>query len=182
MPDSKEVIVPKWLIIFKGSYSRVHNLYFFINDQADTLRNQFIATYDNASILALKCEVTWHQSDKIQLLFKANYYQYDLVHLDKPWHRPSLELYLGGGYNIRDKILINADIFYTGKRFAPGISPVSPIELKGYLDANLSAEYRYTKILSFFVKLNNFTTSKYQIWNQYPVQRFQFLAGFSYAL
>lgn len=167
----------------KGSYSRAYNLYFFVNDPADTLRNQFIAVYDNASILELNGEVTWHPSDKIQLLFKSKYSQYDLVFLEKPWHRPSLEVSLSAGYNIKDKILIDADVFYTGKRFAQAASATSePIELKGYLDANLSVEYRYTKILSFFVKLNNFTSSNYQIWNQYPVQRFLFMAGFSYAL
>jgi hypothetical protein len=167
----------------KGSYLRAYNLYFFINDPGDTLGNQFIAVYDNASIKELNGEVTWHPSDKIQLLFKANYYQYDLAALEKPWHRPSVELSLSAGYNIREKILVDGDVFYTGKRFAPGTATTSvPIELKGYLDANLSVEYRYTKIISFFVKLNNFTASKYQIWNQYPVQRFQFIAGFSYAL
>jgi hypothetical protein len=50
------------------------------------------------------------------------------------------------------------------------------------LDFNFGAEYRYTKILSFWLHLNNFTASKYYIWNQYPAQRFNMMVGMSYSL
>ncbi len=165
----------------KASYFRADSMYFFINDTSTILRNKFIPVYDNASLTTIKGEITWHQSDNLQFLFMANYNTYKLETIEKPWHRPLFELSLEAGYNVKEKILVNVNLFYTGKRYAPGVLS-NPIELKGFLDGNLSIEYRYTKILSFFVKLNNFTASKYQIWNQYPAQRFQFIGGFSYAL
>jgi hypothetical protein len=165
----------------KGSYETIDSMYFFVNDSTNILRNQFVAVYDNVSLLSLSAELSWHQSEKLQFLMKANYFKYQLDMLKYAWHRPSVEVSLSADYNLRNKILVGTDIFFTGKRYAPGVAG-NINELKGYLDANLSVEYRYTKVLSFFVRFNNLTASKYQIWNQYPAQRFQFLAGFSYAL
>lgn len=165
----------------KGSYEKIDSMYFYVNDTTNILRNQFVADYDNASLLNLSAEVSWHQSEKLQFLLRANTYNYRLDRLEHPWHTPAVEVSLAADYNMRDKILVGMDVFYTGKRYAPGLSG-SVKELKGYPDANLSVEYRYTKVLSFFLRLNNLTATKYQLWNQYPAQRLQFLAGFSYAL
>ena len=165
----------------KSSFEKIDSMYFFINDSTNILRNQFVADFENATLLSLGAEVSWHQSEKLQILMKANYYQYQIDRLEYPWHRPAMEVSLAADYNLRDKILIGTDIFYTGKRYAPGVAG-NINELKAYLDANLSLEYRYTKVLSFFLRFNNLTASRYQIWNQYPALRFQFLAGFSYAL
>jgi hypothetical protein len=165
----------------KASFESVDSMYFYINDSTNVLRNKFAAVYDNGTVLNLSGEVSWHQSDNLEFLLKANYYKYELDMLNYPWHKPSMEIALSSNYNMRDKILLGADVFYTGRRFAQGATDI-PKELNGYLDANLSVEYRYTKLLSFFLRFNNLTASKYEIWNQYPAQRFQFLAGFSYAL
>lgn len=165
----------------KASILQSDSMYFYINDSSDTLRNKFTAIFDKTSVMSLNGEVTWHQSNKLQFLLKANYHIYNTEKLEKAWHKPIFELSFGAGYNIKDKILANMNLFYTGKRFAPdALNQV--IKLRPYLDANFSVEYRYTKILSFFIRLNNFTASKYQIWNQYPVQRFQLMGGFTYAL
>jgi hypothetical protein len=55
------------------------------------------------------------------------------------------------------------------------------VELKGYVDANLGFEYRY-KQLSGFVQFNNIAAAKYQRWNYYPSQRFNFMIGLTYSL
>jgi hypothetical protein len=165
---------------FRLSYMKVNDMYFFVPDTTEILHNQYTVEYDNASILTTSGEITWNQNEKLQLFLKANYYNYSLDSLAYPWHRPSFEANLGASYNLRDKILVDAGIFYTGKRYAPG--PDGAVELNPYLDANLSLEYRYTKLLSFFLRLNNFTASRYQIWYQYPAQRFQAMVGFTYAL
>jgi outer membrane cobalamin receptor len=55
------------------------------------------------------------------------------------------------------------------------------VDLKGYLDANLNVEYRYTKRISAWVRLNNLLASNYQRWNMYPVQRFNAMLGATYS-
>ncbi len=50
-----------------------------------------------------------------------------------------------------------------------------------HVNINLSAEYRYTKILSFWVKVNNIAFNKYYEYAYYPTQRFLCMVGFSIA-
>jgi hypothetical protein len=164
-----------------GNYDKIDSLYFFVNDKSNILGNNFIPVYDAATVINLEGELSWHQSEKLDLMFRADYYEYQLAKLEHPWHKPALKATLSADYNLRDKILVGADLFFTGKRYAQGAGGIV-IDLNGYLDANLSLEYRYTKLLSFFLRFNNLTAARYQEWNQYPVQRFQFLAGFTYAL
>jgi hypothetical protein len=166
-----------------GSYAMVEDMYFFVNDTSNILANQFKVDYDNVKVSGLAADVSWNQSEKLKFLFKGRYYLYEMTNLDYAWHKPELEFSFGASYNLRDKILVDADLFYNGKRYAPSFEALTePIELKGYPDANLNIEYRYTKLLSFFLRFNNFTASSYHIWNQYPAQRFQIMGGFTYAL
>ena len=58
------------------------------------------------------------------------------------------------------------------------ISPHASYNLPNF---NLGIEYRVTKIFSAFVNLNNFGTTQYYNWYNYPSQRFNLLAGLTYA-
>lgn len=171
---------------FRIKYSQMSFMHFFVNSVKDTLCNQFDVVYDDVSILNAGGEITWNQSEKLKFLLKGDYFSYDMGSLEYPWHKPDFTASLNTSYNLRDKILLDANIFYTGKRYILQRSdindPGESISLKPYIDVNLAAEYRYTKMLSFFVRINNLTASRYQEWYQYPVQRFQFLGGFTYAL
>jgi len=95
---------------------------------------------------------------------------------------------LSARYNLRNKILVDIDILGLGKRYAKEFNagehnpPLLTKELPSVLDFNLGIEYRYTKILSLWLRLNNFTGSKYYVWDQYPSQRFNLMAGFTYSL
>ena len=93
-----------------------------------------------------------------------------------------------------DKLVVRADIFYIGKRFAKSLRPVNgseltavtstdgqevyyPIEINAIFDANVGVEYRLTKKVSAFVNVNNLTTKKYQLWLRYPNQSINVLFG-----
>lgn len=171
---------------FRIKYIQADAMHFFTNSLSDTLMNTFDVIYDDGSIINLGGEISWMQSENLKFILRANYYNYDLEEQEFAWHMPGFKASLNTAYNLRDKILIDGDIFLTGKRnvlYYPDRSQPSEIlELKPYIDANLSTEYRYTDLLSFFVKVHNLTASKYQSWYQYPVQRFQFMIGFTYAL
>ncbi len=105
----------------------------------------------------------------------------------KPWHRPALQLTFSANYNLKNKIVVNADVFVVGKRFAYSdafgqgtnitISATSVEELKSIVDVNLGIEYRYSKKLSGFLNFNNLGFKRYEIWNNYRSYKFNFLAG-----
>ena len=51
-----------------------------------------------------------------------------------------------------------------------------------HLNLNLSAEYRYSKILSLWAKFDNISYNRYYEWACYPSQRFLCMVGFTYSL
>lgn len=168
------------------NYKSVNAMPFFINNYDDMLSNTFILTYDDVNILNLHGEIGFHKTEKIRFIAKGDFYKYTMNAEEYPWHKPSGEITLTSTYNLADKFLLKGDLFYVGKRYAKSAfvfdaNETEPIELKGYLDLNLAIDYRYTKILSFFINFNNIGAAKYQLWNSYPAQRFNVLGGLTFA-
>jgi len=164
------------------SYSRVLYLHSFVSDELFTNpRHLFTVQYDDVDVMKGKAEIIWNHNEKLNFILRGTYFNYS----EEVYHRPDYEIKLGSSYNLRDKILVSADLFLIGNRkvfYKEDENTELTKELKPYFDGNLRLEYRYTKLLSFFVNMNNFTASRYNIWYEYPAQRFQFMAGFSYAL
>ncbi len=164
----------------RGTYSQVDSMYFFINEMT-RLGNRFMLDYQSLNETNIGAEITWNYSPSLKFVLEADYFSYS----KEIWHKPDFVAGLNTAYNLRDKILVDLNFFYTGKRLALLEDEDEDFynqELKGYFDANMSVEYRYTSLLSFFLRFSNLTASRYQIWNYYPAQRFQIMAGFSYAL
>ena len=169
------------------SYSMFENMVFYINDLLQG--RGFSPIYDNGELLNVQAELSTSLSDDVSLEAKAGYYNYRMEYLEEPWHKPSWDAKLGLDYNLRDKIIANADLHGLSKRFAR-VGPMSyssspdyeVFELPMNLSLSFGMEYRYTKILSFWAKLNNIALNRYFEWNFYPSQRFLFMAGFTYSL
>jgi opacity protein-like surface antigen len=104
-------------------------------------------------------------------------------------NKPSWEALLGVKYNLRDKIIAGAEFTGIGKRdisvmdLNPFNSPATDyINMPAHFNLNLSAEYRYSKILSFWTKVNNIAYNRNYEWAYYPSQRFLVMLGFTYSL
>ena len=158
-------------------------MYFFINDTNSVLENQFGVVYDDIEQLSLTGEVSFRPDEKLNLLLSGKYSQYNMDTLPHPWHMPNFDMSLRAGYNLRNKIVLDASLFVKGKRYAynPDSAGV-PFVLEGYLDLNVGVEYRYTKILSAFIRLNNILGMNQEPWLYYPTMRFNAMIGFTYAL
>jgi hypothetical protein len=168
---------------FKVSYAVYNDMYFFVNDNAGSIGNQFNVVYDNIELLTYSAEIGATFTDRFRMLASANFYNYGLKILEHPWHKPERDLKFSARYNMGNKILLNADVFYIGNRFAmPFDSGNDAIELAGVADINLGLEYRYNRILSGFLQLNNLTNAMYYKWNNYPLQGFSIMAGFTYSM
>ena len=180
----------------RTSYKKSDDLYFFVNDNSDLILNGFNVLYDDATIWNVHGELQFQSAEKIKLIAKGDYNSYLIPYEKiagtlepKPWHRPALQLTFSANYNLKNKIVVNADVFVVGKRPAYstaqgqglGVTVVSTsiTELKTIVDANLSLEYRYSKKLSGFLTLNNLGFKRYEIWNNYPSYKFNFLVGIS---
>jgi outer membrane receptor protein involved in Fe transport len=134
-------------------------------------------------VINVKGEVAY-AGEKLGFVLSGNYFQYTPLHELKAWHKPNYEIKLSADYKIQNKIIVKADLLAYGTAYAKlidvkGIAVAEKIN--GYVDGNLSIDYRYTKKLSVFVEFNNIASAKYNKWYNYPTRRFSLLAGVTYS-
>lgn len=174
------------------AYSRTNNMALFVNTEDDSPfnpDNKFLLAYDTAEIYNVHGEIAWQQSEKLRFIARGDYFKYNMSQQQYAWHMPNVEITLTAQYNLRDKIIAKADVFYLGERYAqksyfPGLpiyTEPHAVKLPAIYDFNLGIEYRYTNRLSAFVNFNNITSYRYQRWYQYPTQRINILGGLTYS-
>ena len=165
------------------NYQDINNQYLYVNDTSEYLENKFTVLYDDISILSFKGELSYKKTEKLNLLLKGEFFKYSLENEQYAWHKPDYIISLSSRYLIRNKFILTSDIFAISKRYAKSFSNTNGfVVLEGTIDINLGVEYRYTKLLSAFVKLNNLTATKFYQYNQYPTQGFYLLFGLAYSL
>jgi hypothetical protein len=170
-----------------GSYAQMDSLYFYnIDYSASSFANRFDVLYDNASVVNVNGALHYQVREKMHFIAKGNYYLYKTKTLTRAFHKPDYDLTLSAIYNLKSKIILRGDVFAIGKQWAnSGPSDGSkaalvPKQIDGLVDVNLEAEYRYSKMLSFFVRANNIANQRYYRWERYPSQRFNFMVGVTF--
>jgi hypothetical protein len=173
----------------KVSYSIVDSMHFFVIDYTKNgaLDNQYKVIYDNTNLLNVSGQVKYQYKEKIHFIAKGNYNMYKPKNLTRAYHKPDFDLTFSTVYNLKSKIILKGDIYVIGNQFAlTKISDANfnyttePKLMKGIVDVNLGAEYRYSKMLSFFVNFNNIANTRYYRWEKYPSQRFNLMAGLTF--
>jgi hypothetical protein len=179
-----------------ASYSVVNDLLLYSNyvitgDPLTSHRgNFFIPITDDGNIMNVHGELSGKIVDLLSFNAEGNWYRYTLTSNDYAWNKPDWDASIGLKYNLMNKIIAGANLNALGKRKALVTTedlnwnyPISPtVDIPATLSFNLNAEYRYTKTLSFWIKLNNISFSRYYEWAFYPAQRFMCLVGFTYSL
>ena len=148
-----------------------------------TYFNKFNVLYIDGKVLNLHAELTYTLTEKFTAALRFDQYSYSMEQNAKAWHKPNTEVALNAKYNFWDKIIINAALFSKGKYFVRIDTDNGYYSKKvdGYFDANLGLEYRYSKILSIYVDLNNLGVSRYYLWNDYPSERLNVIGGIKYS-
>jgi hypothetical protein len=172
-----------------AGYGAITDFAMYVNDNSDLLKNRFDVIYDNAELLKVSGEVTYQDREKLRIYLRGDYFNYKMDTEIRAWYTPQLKMSMGANYNLRDKIVVKADLFYIDAQYARITESVGsdgkPVyaaeELKGIFDANLGLEYRYNKKLGFFLNLNNIANVRYYRFSNYPQQRFNLMAGLSYS-
>lgn len=172
----------------KASYKSVDNMHFYVIDYSDvtTMDNKFKVIYDDATVLNISGQLKYQHKEKLHFTATGNYYSYKTKNLERAYHRPDYDITFSTIYNLRSKFILKGDIFAIGRQFAltevykNNFYQTETISLKGIVDINLGAEYRYSKMLSFFVSFNNIANYRYYRWEKYPTQRFNLMAGLTF--
>ncbi|MGZ4090304.1 MAG: hypothetical protein ACXVNO_06265, partial [Bacteroidia bacterium] len=173
----------------KVSYAQYDSMHYYVIDYSgpNQLYNHFAVLYDNTSLVTVGGQLKHQFKEKLNVIAKGNYYMYQPKNLTRAYHKPAYDLTFSGIYNLQSKIIVRADLVFMGKQWAltqvtsdSGIVSLKPKQLNGYADINLEAEYRYSKMLSFFVRFNNIANQRYYRWDRYPSQRFNGMIGLTF--
>jgi hypothetical protein len=179
---SRELYAHAW-----ASYAVMKDLPLFVVDTNKELGidlgNKFTVIYDNANVFHIRGEIGWQKAEKIYLRVGGDFWNYDMKTEMKAWHKPYFDIFMNFRYNIASKFIITADLYAYSDRWAKRYTAttVAPEKMKAYLDGNIGIEYRYSKILSAFLNVNNIGSSRYQKWNNYPSYGINILGGVTYA-
>jgi hypothetical protein len=181
--------------LLSASYSLIDNLLLFSNrvfpddPLSPSLGNYFLPLADDAELLRIHGEMTGQLTPKISYSGSINFYDYNLTNNEFAWNMPGWDGKMTVRYNLRDKIIAGAEVAALGRRklhatlLSASLTPDDIIiDSPAHLNINISAEYRYTRILSFWVKLHNIAINRYYEWAYYPSRRFLCMIGFSYTL
>jgi hypothetical protein len=186
--------------ILSASYSLISDMLFFSNISYPNfivnpdMGNYFSAITDDVDLLNFHGEMGGPINDKLSFIGVGNLYKYTLSKFDHPWNKSNWDGKFGLKYNLRDKIIAGIELTAQGKRYQivngdyvvpvpqTGVDPRVTTSMPVHFNLNLSAEYRYSKILSFWTKLNNISNNQYYEWTYYPTHRFMFMFGFTYSL
>lgn len=161
-----------------GGYSKIFNKAFFITDTTRAIHNTFKVVYDDLGTGKVYGEIGYQKGESFRLGLKVKANFFDTGNLTKAWYMPKYEATLSGMYNIRDKFIIRADVFYLGDLWAPDYRfsgtenrwVEHAVVLRNAIDVNIGVEYRYNKMLGFFLNGTNLAAFRYQRWIHYPTQ------------
>jgi hypothetical protein len=161
--------------------ANLKNLYYFLNSPDD--QSKFITVFDKGATKRNNVygSISYAQSEKAKFMLRADFYTYTTDEVEEAWHRPTYSLTANALYNIYDKILLKADLIVQGGMKAFDHETQETVKLDGAFDLNARAEYLFSQSFSFFVELNNITSSKYPLFYHYPVRGLQVLGGVTWS-
>lgn len=158
----------------------------FVNLDNGIYGDQMGILYDRVDILDISGSLHYHQEGGLEVTGRLDILTYEVQTTEEAWNLPPYRISLMGRYDIRDKLVLKAELLFLGKRMARGEAVLDTngvliehkvVDLDGFLDLYLGAEYRYTKRLSVFLDVSNLSASKYERWFRYPVQRGLVMGG-----
>lgn len=170
------------------SIAKLKNWYYFINTAADQAK--FTTIYDMGLTQRnnLFVSLGYTQANVAKVLVRGDVYAYATDELkdetrgyDEPFHRPTYKLSVDASYNIYQKIILTAKVLAQGGMKAWNQTEQRAVKLDAAFDLNFKAEYLFSESFSFFAQLNNITSSKYPVFQYYPVRGFQATAGITWS-
>ena len=173
------------------SQRRMDAMPLFINRPNNPYGDQMDVIYDRVDIFNISGTLHYHMGSDWDAHTRIDVSSYETEFQTEAWNLPPYQVAIGARRNIRNKLIINAEALFLGRRpakreFFTVINDVAvpdseSINLDGFLDLHLGLEYRYTKRLSVFLDMSNVSLSKYERWYRYPVQRGLVIGGFTYS-
>lgn len=166
----------------QGSIANISNMLFYVGDSSGKQR----IIYDEGTITltTFTADISYQVGDKWRLGLISKLYSYSMAQLQYAYSRPSSEVKLNSTFNIGDKFLLRADVFYVGERKGGTYDrtngnkvDVYELKLDPFVDMNIGLDYRYNKNVSVFFNFNNMAAARYMRFANLDVYGFNAIGG-----
>ncbi len=145
--------------------------------------NSFGYFYQDYKAAKITGEFGYEEEGLFNVLLRTTYAKFNQTPR-QPLNVPSFTSTIKGDYIVNSTWRLGASLFYVGPRNSSNQFNddffESFMELDGYVDFNLRADYKITDQWSAFALGNNLTGQNYERWLDYPVQGIQLLVGAKY--
>lgn len=147
----------------------------------------FEVLYGRLSRTTLQAQAQFQMREQYSASLHGEYYLFHQRNAFLPGHtvpyHPIFRITARTSAHIIPPLTVTAHVFYihtqTGFLRAPDGS-LLPRRLQGTADINLSADYRFNDLLSFWAGLQNIAAFAYNRWYGYPTQGFNALGGITF--
>ena len=163
-------------VIFEGgiAYGEFQNFVHFV-DVNHPVYSRFQANYINVSQLHVNVNYSRKINNIINIHVDADYFRWN----KDVYHKPNLITEFSAPLNLRGKIKVTPTISYMSER---NVMDSITSNLTPRIYANLGFYYSYSKQLFAYLKLNNLTNSKRDLWLGYKEIGFNAVFGLDFSL
>jgi|GEM_PF-2331532 len=159
-----------------------YNSYVLDRDKYSEIMPFMQKSYD-VKLFTFGAEVGVNIDKNLSVVSDFKYYSFDMQSLEKPFNVPDFELTFRGKYVFDKQLSLGADLIVLGERDFAKYDEYDIYSKDGTngiaFDLNVNAEYKFSKYLYVFGKVNNILNQNYERWESYPSIGINFLAGFT---
>ena len=185
---------------FSAGFGKIKNIMFYsanptfgdwsLNERsAYDFANTFSAVYDDGNLSEVKASIQYFPLENLSVDAGLHFTKYDLENYEHIYNRPLFTLNFGANYTMFEKKLqIGFKGYAVTDRTTNNFTAVTTDtvlgmventneKVGGYVDLNLSAEYKIHKNFSIFALGNNLLNANYRTFQGYKVLGAQVLGG-----
>jgi outer membrane receptor protein involved in Fe transport len=157
---------------------------FFMASKADSSRFDVVYAGGDVKVqvINLSGQINYQMFEKILSILKYDFNTYEnLGTLEKPFHKPAINLSFTNSITFKDRIIVSPDVFYVGGLY--GFNPRNglAVKLPDIIDLNFKVNYLITKKFNAFVSANNILGKSYERYLFYPQQSINYTVGVAYS-
>lgn len=144
--------------------------------------SRYTVTYDDEPVSRVKLDAQLDYSPTSISTYGASLevYSYSVSSLDRPWHLPGYVFSVYTSHNIKEKLIVSANILAMGGIKAPANINFGIANLDAFADVGLKARYLITNRASAFINVDNLFNNEYERYLGYPVRGLTFKIGGQY--
>lgn len=178
---------------------KITDMPLFVNNYSNPNKFDVIYDFGNMKLLGLEGEISVQVSDELKWTGKVNMEDYKPAVEKESYFKPQLRVSSNFSYSFNKKLTLSANVaiqddskakVYLANPVSGGNTTYPPVpdytiekvvNLKGFVDLGIGADYKINNKFSVFAKANNLLNTNYSKYLNYRVNGINIFGGLSYS-